>query len=69
VLSLLVEGGPTLHRAMWDAAVVDRVQIIETPISLGDGVPAFLPDANGAAVTRRTFGGDRLMEWDVHRTD
>lgn len=69
VLSLLVEGGPTLHRAMWDAVLVDRVQIIEAPLSLDDGVPAFLPEAGGAVITRRSVGGDRLLEWDVHRTD
>ncbi len=69
VLSLLVEGGPTLHRALWDAALVDRVQCIETPIELGDGVRAFVPPAGRASVTRRPRGADMLVEWDVHRVD
>jgi riboflavin biosynthesis pyrimidine reductase len=37
VLSVLVEGGPTLHRAFWDAGIVDRVQVIEAPLELGEG--------------------------------
>ena len=69
VLSLLVEGGPTLHRAMWDAGVVDRVQVIETPVHVGDGVSAFVPERRDGDVTRRAYGSDTLVEWDVHRID
>lgn len=67
VVSLLVEGGPTLHRAFWDAGVVDRVQVVETPVMLGGGVAAFRPPAPVDAETRR-IGDDLLIEWDVHRT-
>ena len=69
VLSLLVEGGPTLHRAMWDAGVVDRVQILETTVTLDRGIRAFVPPAAGASVTRHRYGADELVEWDVHRAD
>ncbi len=69
VLSLLVEGGPTLHRAVWDAGVVDRVQVIETAVALESGIRAFVPSAAGASVTRHRYGADELVEWDVHRTD
>jgi riboflavin biosynthesis pyrimidine reductase len=72
VTSLLVEGGPTLQQAMWDAGLVDRVQWVETPVRLGSGVPA----AAALSVARRSLAGsplalgsDLLMEWDVHRTD
>ncbi len=68
VLSLLVEGGPALHRAFWDAGVVDRVQIIETPVVLGRGVEAFRPPTPPDAEQRR-IGDDLLIEWHVHRTD
>lgn len=67
ILSLLVEGGPTLHRAFWDAGVVDRVQMIETPVALGRGVEAFRPAAPPDA-ERRRIGDDLLTTWDVHRT-
>ena len=69
VQSLLVEGGPTLHRAVWDAGVVDRVQVIETAVRLGRGVPAFMPPSADQAVARREQGVDSLVEWDVHRAD
>lgn len=37
VVSLLVEGGPTLHGALWDAGVVDQVELFLAPKLLGDG--------------------------------
>ena len=67
VLALLVEGGPTLHRAFWDAGLVDRVQIIETPHEMLTGLPAFVPAHDDARVTRRRIRTDVLVEWDVHR--
>lgn len=69
VLALLLEGGPTLQRACWDAGLVDRVQIIETPMALGGGVKAFLPPRDAEDASERRFGADRVTEWDVHRTD
>ena len=70
VLSLIVEGGPTLHRAFWDEGLVDRVQLIETPVRLTHGVRAFVPAADrDQSVTRTMRGLDTLLEWNVHRAD
>lgn len=70
--SLLVEGGPQLQDAFADAGLVDRVQTIVVPQSLGSGVP--LPKLMGleralaqAIVTHA--GPDTLREADVHRID
>ncbi len=67
ITSLLVEGGPTLHRAFWDAGLVDRVQVIETPVRLGQGIAAFQPAAPPDASKQR-IGDDLLIDWHVHRT-
>ncbi|MEO5896243.1 MAG: bifunctional diaminohydroxyphosphoribosylaminopyrimidine deaminase/5-amino-6-(5-phosphoribosylamino)uracil reductase RibD [Vicinamibacterales bacterium] len=74
VTAVIVEGGPCLHRAFWDAGLVDRVQIYETPVVIGDrGVPWLPFDVMASAgVTERTsrsFGADTLLEAYVHRTD
>jgi len=74
VTSLLVEGGSVLHRAAWDADVVDRVQMYVTPDALGeDGVSWDMPPAFAwAALTNRRvlpLGRDCLMEGDVYRVD
>ena len=37
------KAGATLHRAFWDAGLVDRVQIFMTPHVLGAGGVAWLP--------------------------
>jgi diaminohydroxyphosphoribosylaminopyrimidine deaminase/5-amino-6-(5-phosphoribosylamino)uracil reductase len=73
ILSVLVEGGPTLHAAFADAGLVDRVQWVVTSHGLGTGVPAasaISPDvlADGRATVVQ-LGADRLIEFDVHRTD
>jgi diaminohydroxyphosphoribosylaminopyrimidine deaminase/5-amino-6-(5-phosphoribosylamino)uracil reductase len=72
ITSLLVEGGPQLQDAFADAGLVDRVQTIVVPQSLGAGVP--LPKLMGlesalsqAIVTQA--GPDTLREADVHRAD
>jgi diaminohydroxyphosphoribosylaminopyrimidine deaminase/5-amino-6-(5-phosphoribosylamino)uracil reductase len=73
ILSLLVEGGPSLHRAFADAALIDRAQWIVTPQRLGDGVPMLAmdgPDGWAAGPSRtRQLGDDLLIEFDVHGTD
>lgn len=74
VTSLILEGGPTLHRAAWAAGVVDRVQIFKTPVTLGpDGVPwldrsAFRVEALHD-VRSVTLGDDVLVEGYVHGAD
>jgi diaminohydroxyphosphoribosylaminopyrimidine deaminase/5-amino-6-(5-phosphoribosylamino)uracil reductase len=73
VRSLLLEGGPALHRAAWRAGVVDRVAAFVTPHRLGeDAVPWDLPaDFSLACLARRRvvpLGPDVLIEGDVHGT-
>lgn len=72
VTSLLVEGGPVLHQAFFDANLVGRVQRVMTPVTLGHGVPeapGFQRSFEQARMTQeRSFAHDRLVEWDVHRT-
>jgi diaminohydroxyphosphoribosylaminopyrimidine deaminase/5-amino-6-(5-phosphoribosylamino)uracil reductase len=71
VCSMIVEGGVTLHRAFWDAKVVDRVQIYMTSHLLGaDGLEWLpLPLPGLGPVTERRLGADRLAEAYVHRID
>ena len=74
VQSLVVEGGPALHAAVWRAGLVDRVRIWITPLALGaDGVE-WLPGsllAIGQLLDRRATccGADVLVEGHVHRID
>lgn len=72
VLSLLVEGGPTLHGVFLGAGVVDRVQWVRTPVRLGSGVPTFAWPAEGVTpgpLREAVLGEDVLTECDVHRPD
>lgn len=73
VLSLLLEGGPGLQRAAWQAGVVDAVRVIVTPRMLGPGgVPwlsageVSLSGLSGVRVV--PLGPDVLIEGDVYRT-
>jgi diaminohydroxyphosphoribosylaminopyrimidine deaminase / 5-amino-6-(5-phosphoribosylamino)uracil reductase len=70
VLSLLVEGGPSLQSAFADAAVVDRIQRVVTPRVLRAGVAAapFVIQAPEPA-RRLVLGDDVLIESDVYRPD
>ena len=70
VSSLIVEGGALLHRAFWDAGLVDRVQIYRTPVRLGPAGVEWLPwPLEMQAVTEVPLGADILVEGYVHRTD
>lgn len=75
VQSLIVEGGPTLHEAFWNAAVVDRVQMYVTPHVLGESgvewrrTPAVLNPGALSDRSVRLFGDDVLVEGYVHRVD
>jgi diaminohydroxyphosphoribosylaminopyrimidine deaminase/5-amino-6-(5-phosphoribosylamino)uracil reductase len=72
--SLVVEGGGMLHGALWDAGVVDYVQLYIAPTWLGEpGVPllagrAFSP-AGLIEPQVTLLGDDVLMEGYVHRPD
>jgi diaminohydroxyphosphoribosylaminopyrimidine deaminase / 5-amino-6-(5-phosphoribosylamino)uracil reductase len=74
VTSLVVEGGPGLHRAFWDAGLVDRVEMYITPRLLGpEGVEwlpfSLLAGATLSDVTARLVGDDILIEAYVYRSD
>jgi len=70
--SITLEGGPQLHRAVWRAGLVDRVQIFETGRVLGgDGIPwlphnVFTREAL-VDVRRVRLGDDVMVEGYVHR--
>jgi diaminohydroxyphosphoribosylaminopyrimidine deaminase/5-amino-6-(5-phosphoribosylamino)uracil reductase len=74
ILSLLVEGGPTLHEAFWHAGLVDRVELLVAPHAVGsEGVDWIrLPDGALAGLrdrSTRPVGGDVIIEGYVHRAD
>ena len=74
ITSVIVEGGATLHAAIWDAGLVDRVQIYVVPQVIGaDGVPWLPFDVMDSPViveaTSRVAGADTLFEAYVHRPD
>jgi diaminohydroxyphosphoribosylaminopyrimidine deaminase/5-amino-6-(5-phosphoribosylamino)uracil reductase len=74
ITSVLVEGGPRLHAAVWTAGVVDRVRCYVAPTALGpDGVPWSMPSSFSLGgltpVRAETLGVDVLLEADVHRVD
>ena len=68
---MIVEGGASLHRAFWDAGLVDRVQMYMTPHRLGaeglEWLPVPLPGLG--PLTRKHFGADILIEGYVYRAD
>ena len=72
IQSLVLEGGSALHRAAWDAGVVDYVQLYVAPMTLtAGGVPLLggLPLETEALYDRATtaLGPDVLTEGYVHR--
>ena len=71
ITSLIVEGGTAVHRAVWHAGLVDRVQRFVAPVELGpDGVPWLglsLADLQDKRVER--LGPDILTEGYVQRID
>lgn len=71
VTSLVLEGGPTIHAAAWNAGLVDCVHLYVAPMTLGpSGVPWLSTDPlAGLVETRvRSFGSDVFTEGYVHRT-
>ncbi len=75
VLRLLVEGGGTLHGALLDAGLADRVAIFVAPLILGaaDGVSLAMGGEKDAITeakrlkspTMRRFGDDILVEGEL----
>lgn len=74
ISSLVVEGGPELHQAFWDADLVDRVQIFMAPCTIG---VAGVPWLSGSVMSSPRMGSQRawpvgddvLLEGYVHRPD
>ncbi len=74
IMSLVVEGGVALHRAFWEAGLVDRLEVYQTPRVIGPGGLAWLPagllESNRIRErTTRSLGADVLIEAYVHRAD
>lgn len=71
ISSVIVEGGVALHRAFWDAGLVDRVQVYMTPHQLGPKALEWLPFPlpGLGPITVRQLGADTLTEAYVHGTD
>lgn len=72
VQSVLLEGGPRLHRAALRADVIDRVMAFFTPARLGEnGVPWLtsdeLPISRLQDLRSEPLGPDLLVEGYVHR--
>jgi diaminohydroxyphosphoribosylaminopyrimidine deaminase/5-amino-6-(5-phosphoribosylamino)uracil reductase len=72
VTSLIIEGGPQLHRAAWDEHVVDRVEMFIAPRALGAGGVPWVPVdtlavAQFATLRAEPLGDDVLIEGHVHR--
>ena len=70
IQSLIIEGGTTLHSAIWDARLADYVQLYVAPVSLGERGVAL----GGAFSTFALFdkkvdvlGPDVIIEGYVHR--
>jgi diaminohydroxyphosphoribosylaminopyrimidine deaminase/5-amino-6-(5-phosphoribosylamino)uracil reductase len=79
IQSLVLEGGPVVHQAAWDADVVDYVQLYIAPMTIGDGqtqspadgvLLALGPHGSLASLVEqdvRMLGPDVLIEGYVHR--
>jgi diaminohydroxyphosphoribosylaminopyrimidine deaminase / 5-amino-6-(5-phosphoribosylamino)uracil reductase len=74
IQSVLLEGGPALHRAALAAGIIDAIRVVVTPRMLGEtGVPwlsvddILLSALSGAHV--EPCGPDVIIEGDVHWTD
>ena len=71
VTTLVLEGGTVLHRAAWEAGVVDRVRVFIAPVVLGPGGVDWL-DWRTSVLARlggprvRPLGSDVEVAGDVH---
>jgi diaminohydroxyphosphoribosylaminopyrimidine deaminase/5-amino-6-(5-phosphoribosylamino)uracil reductase len=70
--SIVIEGGPSLHRCAWDEGIVDRIEMIVAPRAVGaSGVP-WLPYetfklSDLVEVTSEPVGEDLFIQGYVHR--
>lgn len=72
ITSMIVEGGPQVHRAFWDADLVDRVQIFVTDHTIGArGIPwlesRIMSSDRIGERSAVPVGPDVLLEGYVHR--
>jgi diaminohydroxyphosphoribosylaminopyrimidine deaminase/5-amino-6-(5-phosphoribosylamino)uracil reductase len=71
IRSLLLEGGPIVHRSAWEAGVVDRVAAFVTPHAFEQGTPWGMPSnfflAHLVNAEVLPYGPDVLIAGDVHR--
>lgn len=73
IVSLLLEGGGRLHRAAWEAGMIDRVMLFVAPFTMGgglalaDGAPIAFPALTNPRV--EPVGDDVLLQGDVYRAD
>jgi diaminohydroxyphosphoribosylaminopyrimidine deaminase/5-amino-6-(5-phosphoribosylamino)uracil reductase len=71
VTALVLEGGPTLHAAAWEAGVVDCVHLYTAPVELGSAGVRWLPtEILSTLVETRVqrLGADTFTEGYVHGT-
>ena len=74
IQSVLAEGGPTLHAAIWREGAADAVRLVVTPRVLGPGGVPWVernvaPWASWRPVAVEPCGADVIIEADVHWTD
>jgi diaminohydroxyphosphoribosylaminopyrimidine deaminase/5-amino-6-(5-phosphoribosylamino)uracil reductase len=72
IQSVLLEGGIGVHRAAWDEALVDYVQLYVAPVTLGPDAPAVAAGPMSVIATLvdqkvQALGPDVLIEGYVHR--
>src|SRR5919204_6235309 len=76
LLSVLVEGGPQVHGALFDAGLADAAAIFIAPLVLGGAAPTALAGRGITALTDayrlkqislRQLGPDVMITGDVHR--
>jgi diaminohydroxyphosphoribosylaminopyrimidine deaminase/5-amino-6-(5-phosphoribosylamino)uracil reductase len=74
VTSIVVEGGATLHAALWRASLVDRVELFVSSRALGRSGVEWIDIPPGTLaglhdLTIRPAGDDVVIEGHVHRID
>jgi len=69
IQSVLLEGGPRLHQAAWEADMIDEARLFVGPEVLGpSGVPAAsIPVTALSGVETQIIGADVLISGYVHR--
>jgi diaminohydroxyphosphoribosylaminopyrimidine deaminase/5-amino-6-(5-phosphoribosylamino)uracil reductase len=72
IVSLVLEGGPTLQAAAWEAGVIDCVHLYVAPVTVGSTGVEWLPTeilSTLVETREQKLGVDTFTEGYVHRTD